>query len=167
MNNKILLILGGGALLYLWYESQQKATPTTTPAPAGTNTAGTTQTTGTGAGTTGGTQTTTTPAMSLAAIWAAMLGWAKKDQQFTTHDGDVWGTPYHWNFYLTYVDPTPPAGGGEWPPDVTQVLPGVDVNNTMISSTQYWAAMAPWLREKYGLSGLGRVQFAHRGGWAA
>jgi hypothetical protein len=109
--------------------------------------------------------------MSLAALYTAMVNAASTDQQFTNHDGDWWGTPYHWNFYVSYVDPGSPVNGMTWPPNPSDVFPGVDLNQPMASKT-YWAAMSPWLQSKYGMSGLrglGAVQFAfaHRGGWAA
>lgn len=132
----------------------------------------------TSTGTTGGSITvappsgTSTPAVSqwsLAGLYTAIVAAASKDQQFTYHDGDWWGTPYHWNYYISYVDPTSPSSGMTWPPNPSDVFPGVDLSQPMASKT-YWAAMSPWLQSKYGMSGLrglGDVQFAHRGGWAA
>jgi hypothetical protein len=118
-----------------------EAPPTVTPPP--------TQTTYPTPG--GGTSATPT---TLAGLWAAMQAWAAQDSNFTGSGGNLTGSLDHWNYYVTEVWPTPPAGfSGNWPPNFNAAFPNTDTGATMVTATQYWAAMQPFLAGQ-GLSGL-------------
>ncbi len=118
-----------------------EAPPTVTPPP--------TQTTYPTPG--GGTSATPT---TLAGLWAAIQQWAAQDSNFTGSGANLTGSLDHWNFYVTEVWPTAPAGfAGNWPPNFNAAFPGTDTGATMVTATQYWAAMQPFLAGQ-GLSGL-------------
>jgi len=121
------------------------------------------------------TSSTSSSPTSLAAIYSAMVKASANDANFIAQNSML--TPYQWNFYLGYVDPTPPQAGITWPPDPSDMLPAGTDLTVPITSTAYWAAVAPFLTSKYGMSGLrglgalGRapqsVYFNNRyGGWA-
>jgi hypothetical protein len=56
-----------------------------------------------------------------------------------------------WNYFLAQVS-------NITPPDVMDVfssVPGFDRSKNLMSAMEYWAVMAPYLKSKMGLSGLG------------
>ena len=56
-----------------------------------------------------------------------------------------------WNYFLAQVSNiTPPD-----PTDVFSSVPGFDRSKNLMSAMEYWAVMAPYLKSKMGLSGLG------------
>lgn len=96
----------------------------------------------------------TASTQTLAHIYSAIVAAAQGDGNFT-NVGGVWqGTPYHWNYYLAQTATQPAGTSGTWPPDLGAVFPGVDLTAPM-SSTTYWAGMAPYLTSNFGLHGLG------------
>ena len=135
------LILGAALLAYLWYQSQQSATAATTTA-TGTTTA------------TVVTPSALTLPASLAAIGAALTAAvnASNDPSFTAVNGVPQGTPEDWTDYLVELIPNSPVPGYDWPPDLTQVFPNVDLTQPMSGPT-YWSGMSAYLGSKMGMSG--------------
>lgn len=88
---------------------------------------------------------------SLATIWANAQAAAAPDANLIRNGGSM--TPYQWNYYISYVQPSAPtAFSGVWPPDPGPVFPGVDLTQPMSAAT-YWASMQKAMAAG-GLSGL-------------
>jgi hypothetical protein len=82
-----------------------------------------------------------------------MQAWAATDTNFTGSGANLTGSLDHWNFYLTYIWPTPPQTiTGVWPPNLAEVFPSA-TDTTQMTATQYWAGMQPYLAQM-GLSGI-------------
>ena len=75
-------------------------------------------------------------------------------------------TPDVFNYYLAQVMPSPPKSSpAGWPPDVSQVFPGVDRTQPMGISS-YFSGVSKYL-SGLGMSGLGmlRGMGCDCGGW--
>jgi len=129
----ILIILGGGGVIYYLY-TKGYFTTSTTPAPTPVTTPPTTTSTT-------GSTTTSAPASSLANIYAGMVANANAPTSGLT--------PYQWNFSLqNMLTPL-----GKTAPDPQVVFAGTDLRQNM-SAAQFWAKMAPYLTANMGISGL-------------
>jgi len=135
-------------LTYTAPTAAQAAAATPTPAPAAGSTAVISPTAGTPAA-----PVSTPPAAppgGIAAIWAKAIAEAAGDATYIANNGLMSGS--QWNFYLSYVQPTAPAGytGPQWPPEVPNT-------SAPLSAAAYWALLQPELTN-YGLSGCGMGQ---------
>lgn len=145
MADNTWLLLGAAAVGgYLWYRKSQGSvatvtTPVPMPAVPGPLPAG----------------APGVPAPNLDRIYNAILGYVSND------GGDPWSGLYvtskapititEWNSYLA-------VASGLTPPDVNALFSS-DVVNKYWSGpmpiTAYWPVVSAWLKQKYGLSGLG------------
>jgi hypothetical protein len=84
---------------------------------------------------------------AMAAIWAKATAAAANDASYIANNGQLTGS--QWNFYLSDVQPTAPAGytGAQWPPEVPNT-------SSPVTAAQYWGQLEPILSSS-GLSGLG------------
>ena len=128
-------------------------------APAGTSTSGG-STSNTGSGSSG---TPVTP-QTLASIYSALAAaaaasFAGGNPAITQPSGTaLFATPDVFNYFLAQVLTAPPKTSPYgWPPDVTQVWPGIDRTQAM-PITQYWSGMSSYLSSQLGMSGLGRLR---------
>jgi len=154
----LLIIGGGGILMYYLYKKgyfgSTTATPITSTPGSTTITGSTGGTTTTGTTPTGGT-TTTTPLNpnSLSAIFTRMVANAQAPSSGLTPDG--------WGYSLNSVQSIFTA------PDPDLLFPDRTIKMT---AEQYWQAITPYISQQYGLSGIrgmGRVlQMPHAIGWA-
>jgi hypothetical protein len=154
MNTKLLMILGGGVLLYLWSQSQSKpqsaagsagggATPTPRPQPPAS--------------------VPTPPAVSAAGYQATM----QKIQAYIMASGvsDTYlhgqQTPDVWNWYAMQVLT------GWVAPAPEDMFPNTSDAHKAVDFATWWAAVQPFLPK--GLSGMPwpRSNYFAYGGWLA
>jgi hypothetical protein len=136
--------LGGGYLIYRWWQ-----TSTTVPTGAPASNIPPTLTAAANA-------STPTPSAAnvsaLDSIYAQMIASAAKGgQAATAHlDADQWG------FYLNQV-----LGANQAPDPLQLIYNGTNLNRStnwpMLTSAQYWSAVAPFVAQQRGLQGLGAL----------
>lgn len=129
----ILLVAGGGYLVYEWFLAPSTAAATPTP--------GATPATPAVPAAVAVPSAPTTPAFnSLDQIYARVKAAAPAS-----------ATPDQFNFYLNQQLPS-----GKSAPDPTAVFTQAGFDRTQpMTIANWWGAVAPWLQSNYGLSGLG------------
>lgn len=137
-SNKLLmvgLLAGGGYLLYRMFFGTSAAVAASEVAPA----------TPAASSPTPATPAQPAPAVSLDAMYQQLKD-ASAGNTFFTGDGDSrTASADAWNYYLaTVASVTPPDPGPLFP-----------TNRDAVTAAQYWAVMAPWVKNAKGLSGLG------------
>ncbi len=155
------LFLYGGIAVAAWYlyenwstlfPSAAAASPSPSPSAsgAGAGTAGG-QSSSSGSGSAAGAGGGSSPSLAsiLSGLTAKAMG--SGDPAVVITGGVAFANPDVFNYYLAEVYPSGTSSAG-WPPDVSQVFPGVDRTKPM-SVSQYWAGMSPFL-SKAGLSGV-------------
>lgn len=152
-----IAVVGGGAYLAWKYLSAPSVSPVP-PVPTGGTTTTTTTTGGTSSGggttTTGGTTATTNPAGSADAIYVALKAAAGTDPNFTGSGDSLTSSGARWGFYLQRVVPGASLSAPVASPDLSSM--GIDLG-TNYTAAAFWAAVAPWVRSTYGLTGLGAL----------
>lgn len=125
-----LLLLGGAAAAVYWFYFRQPAHATspvaTAPPPPDPN--------------------AIKGANSADGIYAQLVTAAQKGEGTTSLNVD------QWNYYLAQV--APQLGAPPNPADVFGSISGFS-HTQLLSPSQYWAVMAPWLKTNRGLSGVG------------
>ena len=179
--NPMLLILGGGAVL--WYLSQEKTVPPATQPKA--------------PGTPARTQPPNpdtpppvpppppitpppvppaAPSLTLQKLYSDLVSAMQHDPDVTDAQGNINATFSQFNWYLTSVAPSLAAGG--MLPDYYTATAGQTDPNTPINIGPYWGIMQPWLITNKGLSGISERQdrqhapilwrpYVGPGGWRA
>jgi hypothetical protein len=139
-SNKLLmvgLLAGGGYLLYRMFfgtsasVASGEVVSATPAAPTPVPTAATPQ--------------TAAPPVTLDTIYTALKAASAGDTYFTGDGDSRTSDADHWNYYLGQV-------AGVTPPDPGPLFP---TNRDSVTAAQYWAVMAPWVKNAKGLSGLG------------
>jgi hypothetical protein len=139
----MVLLAGGGYLLYKWYStSATAAAASATPA----------------SGATGGAPASSTPAppafsqldslfTQLVAAATAASKAGNTANQLAIVNGVTQTTFSAWNYFLAQIAPTLGAL-----PDFQSLANQPDLN-TPLTAPQYWALISPWLKSNKGLSG--------------
>lgn len=156
---KVLLIGGIGVAAYFVYE--WLTTPATAAASAATTPTGCAapnQMVGGECLPPAGASSTPAQGQSIASVFTALTAKlnATTDSAVVKSGGTINATPDVFNYYLAQVfTPTGSSPAG-WPPDATQLFPGVGNSSTQtVSLTAYWAAVSAYLSSQMGMSGLG------------
>lgn len=147
------LLLGGGALYFLYESGMLGSVPTAVASGTSTSPQANTST----SVSTGATTAATVSGPSLVAVQGYLQSNAAMDGNFVKmasgqFAGQYMGSVDHWNFYLAKVVPSTSGV------NTNQLFTGSNIDLSQpISFSQYWGIIGPYLTHQYGMSGLGLI----------